>query len=113
MERPLPIRTAAPLRSTFQSIVRRRASAKGLDRCRTCRRSRLSCRVNCRALARFARAVRQTLPTVDFSGPEPLLEVVLADLDIQPTLTGFCAGFEGGRWRAVELARHLFEWLPP
>jgi hypothetical protein len=44
--------------------------------------------------------------------PEPLLEVVLADLELSPTLTGLCAGFEGGRWRAVDLARHLFAWLP-
>lgn len=44
--------------------------------------------------------------------PEPLLEVVLADLEIAPTLTGLCAGFEAGRWRAIELARHLFDWLP-
>jgi hypothetical protein len=56
--------------------------------------------------------VRQTLPTVDVPGPEPLLELVFADLDVEPTLTGFCAGFEAGRWRATELARHLFEWLP-
>lgn len=41
-----------------------------------------------------------------------MLEVVLADLEITPTLTGLCAGFEAGRWRAVELARHLFDWLP-
>lgn len=46
------------------------------------------------------------------TAPEPLLEVVLADLEIAPTLTGLCAGFEAGRWRAVELARHLFDWLP-
>ena len=44
--------------------------------------------------------------------PEPLLEVVLADLELSPTLTGLCAGFERGRWRVVDLARHLFDWLP-
>lgn len=44
--------------------------------------------------------------------PEPLLEVVLADLEVTPSLTGLCAGFEDGRWRAAELARHLFDWLP-
>jgi hypothetical protein len=44
--------------------------------------------------------------------PEPLLEVPVADLELSPSLTGLCAGFESGRWRAFELARHLFEWLP-
>ena len=41
-----------------------------------------------------------------------LLDVLVADLEITPSLTGLCAGFEAGRWRALELARHLFEWLP-
>jgi len=44
--------------------------------------------------------------------PTPLLDVLVADLEITPSLTGLCAGFEAGRWRALELARHLFEWLP-
>lgn len=46
------------------------------------------------------------------SMPTPLLDVLVADLEITPSLTGLCAGFESGRWRALELARHLFDWLP-
>lgn len=48
----------------------------------------------------------------DHPTPTPLLDVLVADLEITPSLTGLCAGFEAGRWRALELARHLFEWLP-
>ena len=44
--------------------------------------------------------------------PKPFLEALVTDLEITPSLTGLCAGFESGRWRALELARHLFEWLP-
>lgn len=29
-----------------------------------------------------------------------------------PGLTGLCAGYESGEWRANQLARHLIEWLP-
>jgi len=31
---------------------------------------------------------------------------------LSPTLTALCAGYEGGRWRAKELAAHMMEWLP-
>jgi len=44
--------------------------------------------------------------------PAPFLEVLLRDGAIDPALIGLCAGFEGGRWRAQELARHAMEWLP-
>lgn len=44
--------------------------------------------------------------------PKPLLEVLVTDLELSPSLTGLCAGFEAGRWRSLELARHLFQWLP-
>lgn len=44
--------------------------------------------------------------------PAPLLRVVASDLDLEPTLTALCAGFESGQWRFDALARHLFEWLP-
>jgi hypothetical protein len=33
-------------------------------------------------------------------------------MEAVPSLTGLCAGFEAGDWRAAALARHLFEWLP-
>lgn len=44
--------------------------------------------------------------------PEPFLEVLVQDLDLAPTLTALCAGFEQGEWRSEGFARHLFEWLP-
>jgi hypothetical protein len=44
-------------------------------------------------------------------GP-PLLAVVVHDLAASPALTGLCAGFELGRWRADALADHLLEALP-
>lgn len=33
-------------------------------------------------------------------------------LDLTPTLTALCAGYEGGEWRAKALANHMMEWLP-
>jgi hypothetical protein len=44
--------------------------------------------------------------------PDPFLEVRVHFLDRCPSLTGLCAGFELGSWRAEQLARHLMEWLP-
>jgi hypothetical protein len=44
--------------------------------------------------------------------PEPFLRVVTSDLNLEPILMGLCAGFEASEWRAEQLARHLFEWLP-
>jgi len=44
--------------------------------------------------------------------PPPLLDVRVQDLSLSPTLTALCAGYEGGRWRAKELAAHMMEWLP-
>jgi hypothetical protein len=44
--------------------------------------------------------------------PTPLLEVLVQDLDLDPTLSALCAGYELGDWRAAQLADHLFEWLP-
>lgn len=44
--------------------------------------------------------------------PAPFLEVRVRDVAAGPGLTGVCAGFESGQWRADQLARHLIEWLP-
>lgn len=47
-----------------------------------------------------------------FTKPKPFLQIRYERLDLEPTLRAFCAGFEGGKWRADELAHHLFDWLP-
>lgn len=48
--------------------------------------------------------------------PDPLparfLTVRVHRLDLEPSLTAVCAGYEGGRWRADGLARHLLNWVP-
>src|ERR1035437_1518835 len=44
--------------------------------------------------------------------PPPFLYLRVQDLDLTPTITGLCAGYEGGEWRAKALADHMMEWLP-
>jgi hypothetical protein len=44
--------------------------------------------------------------------PPAFLMTRVHRLDLKPTLTGFCVGYECGRWRAEELASHMMEWLP-
>jgi hypothetical protein len=44
--------------------------------------------------------------------PDPFLEVRLQADDLSPTLLGWCAGFEAGKWRDKQLAKHLLRWLP-
>ena len=44
--------------------------------------------------------------------PPPFLEVRVQELALAPTLTALCAGYEGGQWRAKQLAEHMMEWLP-
>lgn len=44
--------------------------------------------------------------------PEDLLEIKVHNLDIYPSLTGLCAGFESGEWRGDAFSRHMMEWLP-
>ena len=44
--------------------------------------------------------------------PEDLLEIKVHNLDIYPSLTGLCAGFESGEWRCDAFSRHMMEWLP-
>lgn len=42
----------------------------------------------------------------------PFLEVRVRDLATEPTLRGLCVGYENGKWRESEFARHVIEWLP-
>ncbi len=44
--------------------------------------------------------------------PNPFLEIRVDRLTPEPALIGACAGYEGGRWRCRELARHTLQWLP-
>lgn len=44
--------------------------------------------------------------------PSPLLTIRVSEVDLNPPLTAACPGYEAGRWRASELARHCLEWLP-
>jgi hypothetical protein len=44
--------------------------------------------------------------------PTPFLTVRLHRLDITPSLTAVCAGYENGQWRAAGLARHMLDWVP-
>lgn len=40
---------------------------------------------------------------------QPFLEVIVDDTTITPALSGLCAGYELGEWRAKQLARRLFK----
>jgi hypothetical protein len=44
--------------------------------------------------------------------PTPFLTVRVQQLDIAPSLTAVCAGYEDGQWRAAGLARHILDWVP-
>jgi hypothetical protein len=44
--------------------------------------------------------------------PAPFLEVRVEKLDVIPSLTAWCAGYESGEWRSQQLAKHLMHWLP-
>jgi hypothetical protein len=46
------------------------------------------------------------------ASPDPFLEVIVHEVEIDPSLTGLCAGFENNEWRCEQLASHLMEWLP-
>ena len=42
----------------------------------------------------------------------PFIDVRVRDLSLSPTLRGLCAGYEAGKWRMEDFARHAIEWLP-
>ncbi len=44
--------------------------------------------------------------------PSEFLVCRVHRIDVQPGLSGMCAGYELSEWRADQLARHLVEWLP-
>jgi hypothetical protein len=44
--------------------------------------------------------------------PDPFLEVRVEHLELPPPATTLCSGFDGGVWRSVQLADHMFQWLP-
>ena len=52
------------------------------------------------------------VPTFDEPTPESFLKVRVQNLDLTPTLTALCAGYERGAWRSKALADHMMEWLP-
>lgn len=43
--------------------------------------------------------------------PDPFLELRVHELELAPTLSGLCAGYEDGAWRASGLAQSMCEWL--
>lgn len=47
-----------------------------------------------------------------FPKPEPFLTVRVNNVDIAPSLTGLCVGYERGAWRVHQLADHVMDWLP-
>lgn len=44
--------------------------------------------------------------------PDPFWQVRVHDLEIDPSLTGLCVGYELKEWRAKQFAEHMMEWLP-
>ena len=46
------------------------------------------------------------------SHPDPFWEIRVHDLQIDPSLTGLCVGYELKEWRAKQFASHMMEWLP-
>lgn len=42
----------------------------------------------------------------------PFLDVIVQDLAASPSVTGLCAGYENGAWRAEALAARLIEEIP-
>lgn len=44
--------------------------------------------------------------------PGAFWEIRVHDLEIDPSLTGLCVGYELKKWRAKEFAAHMMEWIP-
>ena len=44
--------------------------------------------------------------------PESFLELRVHNLDVTPSISALCAGYEGEKWRSSQLAEHTMEWLP-
>lgn len=44
--------------------------------------------------------------------PDPFLQIRVQHLSEVPPGISLCAAYDGGEWRAKELADHLFQWIP-
>jgi hypothetical protein len=44
--------------------------------------------------------------------PDPFWEIRVHDLQIEPSLTGLCIGYELSKWRNKQFAAHMMEWIP-
>lgn len=44
--------------------------------------------------------------------PDTFWELRVHDIEIDPSLTGLCVGYETKKWRARQFALHMMEWLP-
>ena len=49
---------------------------------------------------------------MSFPRPDPFLTVRVHNVDLEPSVSGLCAGYERGEWRAKQLADHVMDWLP-
>jgi hypothetical protein len=47
-----------------------------------------------------------------YERPAEFLVVRVHNLDIVPSLSGLCVGYERAEWRTIQLADHVMEWLP-
>lgn len=47
-----------------------------------------------------------------FPKPDSFLTIRVHNIEIQPSLSGLCVGYERGEWRNQQLADHLMDWLP-
>ncbi|MEN6371842.1 MAG: DUF1837 domain-containing protein [Armatimonadota bacterium] len=47
-----------------------------------------------------------------FAKPDQFLTVRVHNIDIEPSLSGLCVGYERGKWRDAQLADHIMDWLP-
>jgi hypothetical protein len=59
-----------------------------------------------------AEVIEPLAPLQEDPLPTPFLTVRVHDLEVSPSLTAVCAGYENGQWRAAGLARHLLDWVP-
>lgn len=55
---------------------------------------------------------RGELQTGSYAMPSKFLDHRVHDLSFDPGLSGLCAGYEMGKWRGSQLAKHVLEWLP-
>lgn len=49
---------------------------------------------------------------MSFPKPDLFLTARVHNIDVQPSLSGLCVGYERGEWRAQQLADHVMDWLP-